>query len=288
MYKIVLLFTSLLIMISSSSCSIFSKKNKEEPIARVYDKKLYPSDIQMLFNNNMSKDDSIKVKKTFIDNWIKKQLMLKKAELNLTDEQKDISKETEDYRTSLLAYKYKQQLIKQKLDTNISEQQIEQYYNKNKSNFTLNKNIVKLLYIKLPKTAPNIDHIKKIYKSEDKGDLKTLEDYCYQYANKYDYCRDDWIPFNTVLNKIPLEADDQEKFLEDNTYIETEDSSFYYFIKIIDTKLKNTISPLTFVKEDIRNILLNKKKIELLRELETNIYNNALNHGHFEIYSKKN
>jgi len=271
-------------MLLSSSCLEFGNKNKEQPIARVYNKKLYLSDIQNIFYEDMTKNDSIKVKNNYIENWIKNQLLLQKAELNLTDEQKNISRELENYRISLLAYKYKQNLIKQKLDTAFSDQEIEAYYEKNKANFTLDKNIIKLLYIKLPRTAPNIEHVRKIYKSEDKEDLKGLEDYCYQYANKYDYCRDEWMAFDDILNKIPLQVDDPKKYLASNDHIETADDDHYYFIKILDYKLKTMISPLSFVKENVKSILLNKRKIELLKDLESNIYNNALDHGHFEIY----
>ncbi len=284
MYNKTCILGGLLIMLLSSSCLEFGNKNKEQPIARVYNKKLYLSDIQNIFYEDMTKNDSIKVKNNYIENWIKNQLLLQKAELNLTDEQKNISRELENYRISLLAYKYKQNLIKQKLDTAFSDQEIEAYYEKNKANFTLDKNIIKLLYIKLPRTVPNIEHVRKIYKSEDKEDLKGLEDYCYQYANKYDYCRDEWIAFDDILNKIPLQVDDQKKYLASNDHIETADGDHYYFIKILDYKLKTMISPLSFVKENVKSILLNKRKIELLKDLESNIYNNALDHGHFEIY----
>ncbi len=284
MYKATCFLGGILIILLSLSCQEFRKNNKEQPIARAYDKKLYPSDIQNIFHENMSKEDSIKVKNNYINNWIKNQLLLKKAELNLPDEQKVISRELENYRISLLAYKYKQNLIKQKLDTSFSEHEIEEYYEKNKSNFTLDKNIIKLLFIKLPKTAPNIDNIKKIYKSDDKEDLKDLEDYCYQYADKYDYCCDEWIAFDEILKKVPVQIDEQKKYLKNNNMIEAEDTNYYYFIKILDYKLKSMTSPLSFVRENVKNILLNKRKIELLKNLESNIYNNALDHGHFEIY----
>lgn len=266
----------------------FSCKNKsvveEKPLARVHNKFLYKSEMKSLFNSTISKEDSIVVARNYINDWIKKQLLVQKAELNLNEESKDIEKQIEDYRSSLLIFKYKQELIKQKLDTVITSEEIENYYNEYSGNFVLNFNIVKALYLKISKEAPEIDKIKRWYKSTDAEDLSRLEDYCYQYATKYDDFNNSWIPFNNLLIEIPTNIDDQERYLKYNTYIETENDLYYYFVKINEFSLKSTIQPLEYAKSKIKSILLNKRKFTFLEELENSVYNDALNHNEFVIY----
>jgi hypothetical protein len=266
------------------SCDNSSDVLEDKPLAKVHNKFLYESDIQSLFNSKTSKEDSIVIARNYINNWIKKQLLVQKAELNLTDESKDIEKQIEDYRSSLLIFKYKQELIKQKLDTVVTDQEIENYYNEYSENFVLNHNIVKALYLKISKEAPEIDKVKRWYKSNDSEDSSRLEDYCYQYATKYDNFDNKWIPFNNLLIELPTNIDDQERFLRYYKQIETEDDLFYYFVKINEYSLKSTVQPLEYAQLKIKSILLNKRKFTFIDELENTVYNDALNHNEFIIY----
>ena len=274
----------LLLVIFAFSCSKNNNEIEDIPLARVHNKFLYESDIKSLFNSNISKEDSIVVARNYINNWIKKQLLMQKAELNLNEESKDIEKQIEDYRSSLLIFKYKQELIKQKLDTIITNQEIENYYNEYSGNFILNHNIVKALFLKISKEAPENDKVKRWYKSNDPENLSRLEDYCYQYATKFDDFDNKWIPFNNLLIEIPTNINDQERYLRYNKYIETEDDLFYYFVKINEYSLKSTVQPLEYAQLKIESILLNKRKFTFIDELENTIYNDALNRNEFIIY----
>ncbi len=274
----------LLLVIFAFSCSKSDNEIEDIPLARVHNKFLYESDIKSLFNSNISKEDSIVVARNYINDWIKKQLLMQKAELNLNEESKDIEKQIEDYRSSLLIFKYKQELIKQKLDTIITNQEIENYYSEYSGNFILNHNIVKALFLKISKEAPENDKVKRWYKSNDQENLSRLEDYCYQYATKFDDFDNKWIPFNNLLIEIPTNINDQERYLRYNKYIETEDDLFYYFVKINEYSLKSTVQPLEYAQLKIKSILLNKRKFTFIDELENTIYNDALNRNEFIIY----
>ena len=266
------------------SCNKSVNQIDDIAIAKVHNKFLYESDLKGLFNSNTSKEDSIIVARNFINGWVKKQLLLEKAELNLNEESKDIDKEIEDYRSSLLIFRYKQELINQKLDTVITEAEIEDYYNEYSGNFILNHNIVKALYLKISKEAPEIEKVKWWYKSSDPENVSRLEDYCYQYATKFVDFDNKWIPFNNLLIEIPTNIDDQERYLRYYKHIETEDDLFYYFVKINEYSLKSTVQPLEYTKSKIKSILLNKRKFTFIDELENSIYNEALNHNEFIIY----
>jgi len=278
-----LLIWSILILMAFS-CNQKSDDITEKVLAKVHNKKIYESDIKSLFNSNITKEDSVIVARNYVNDWVTKQLLLQKAELYLTEESMDIEKQIEDYRSSLLIFKYKQELIKQKLDTLITDEEIEQYYNEYSGNFVLNHNIVKALYLKISKEAPEIEKVKWWYKSNNPEDQSRLEDYSYQYATKYDNFDNKWIPFNNLLIEIPTNIDDQERFLRYNKYIETEDDLFYYFVKINEYGLKSTVQPLEYARLRIKSILVNKRKFAFLDELENTVYNEALNHNEFIIY----
>ena len=266
------------------ACKPSINKEESKPLAKVYDKYLYESDIKDLFTSNISKDDSVTIARNYINDWVKKQLLLNKAELNLTEESKDIEKEIQDYRSSLLIFKYKQELIKQKLDTVVTNEEIEEYYNEYSANFVLNHNIVKVLYLKISKEAPEIEKVKWWYKSSSSENQSRLEDYCYQYATKYDNFNDEWIPFSNILLEIPTNIEDQERFLRFQRYIETEDDLFHYFVKINEHSLKSTVQPLEYAQLKVKSIILNKRKFTFFDELENTVYNDALNHNEFIIY----
>jgi hypothetical protein len=276
-----ILFLALVVI---AGCKNSNEEVERTPLAKVHDKFLYDDDIQDLFTTNSSKEDSITIAKNFVDEWVKKQLLLDKAELNLTEENIDIKKQVEDYRSSLLIFKYKQGLINQKLDTVVTDQEIEGYYNEYSANFVLNHNIVKVLFLMISKEAPEIDKVKRWYKSTDEENLSRLEDYCYQYATKFDDFNNEWIPFNNLLLELPTNIDDQERYLRFRKFIETEDSLFYYFVKINEYSLKSTIQPLEYTRPKIKSIILNKRKFTFIEELENKVYNDALNHNEFIIY----
>jgi hypothetical protein len=273
-----------LVIFVLSSCTNLDTRNRERPLASVYEKNLYLSDIPDLFPSTISRQDSILILQNYIDKWIRKQLILQKAELNLTEEQKDVRQQIEEYRSSLLIFKYEQNLILQKLDTLILPEQIETYYNENSSNFMLDEIIVKALFIKLPSDAPELYRVRQLYRSEREEDIHQLESYCYQYADKYDYFNEDWIPFESITDELPDEIRNPESFLRYNRFIEQQDSAFAYYVKIREYLPVNSVSPPEYVEAQIRSIILNQRKVRFIKELENNIYIDALNKGNFTIY----
>ncbi len=266
------------------SCTGLENRNREKPLARVYEKTLYLSDIHDIFPENVSAADSAMILQNYVDKWVKKQVILQKAELNLTGEQKDVSEQLDEYRSSLLIYKYEQHLVAQKLDTVIIWEEVQEYFDENPSNFSLDENIVKCLFIKIPVEAPNLYRVRQLYRSEREEDIQQLESYCYQYAVKYDYFNEGWVPFESIASQLPNEIRNPERYLSYNRYIEQQDSLYRYLVNIKEYQLAGTVAPLPYVEEKIRTIILNKRKVQFIRDLENNIYMDALNKGDFTIY----
>lgn len=279
------LFAGVLTLLIMISCSRQEPKTEPIPVAKVNDKILYLSDLQHVLHKGVNAADSATLAQTYIENWIKTQLLLKKAELNLSKEQLDVSAQIEAYRSSLLIYKYEEQMVREKVDTLVTKADIEKYYNENSSNFLLNENLVKAVFIKVPLTAPDNENFKKWYKTEQKEDISNLEKYCYSYANKYSDFDEDWISFAVIQKQLPELISNEDEFLGSNRFIEKQDNNFLYLVKIMEYKPKGTIAPIEHIKMKIKDIIINTRKIEFVSELEKNIYNDAADHSNFKIYN---
>lgn len=271
-------------MLVLGSCSEGKQDDSNPVVAKVYDIYLYVSDLEGIVPSQISKDDSIIIVRNYINNWVKKQLMLRKAEINLTDENKNIQKEIDDYRSSLLIFRYKQELIRQKIDTNVTENEITNYYNQFSGNFILNQNILKATLIKISNQITDLQKLKQWIRSEDADAKMQLEEYCYQYATKYHSFNDEWINFNDLLKEVPLDPANEDQIIKYQQYIETNDSLYYYLVKINDFALKSTVQPIDYAELKIKSIILNKRKFTFLEEIENNIYNDALDRNEFVIY----
>ncbi len=274
-----------------SSCGNGSDISDEKPVARVGDLFLYPSDLKEISSKNSEQKDSAGIvngnpslRDKYINNWIHETLLLQQAEKNLTDDKKKFDKMVNDYRKSLITYEYESKLVKQKLDTMVSEDEIEKYYEENKSNFELKDNIIKVIYVKVRKSAPKVEKIKDWYRSNEIKDKDALSSYCHQYADNFYLDENTWLLFDDVLKEIPMKLYDKEAFLQNNRTIETQDSTFLYFVHIKGFMTKNSASPLSFEKENIRSITLNKRKVELIKKMREDIYNEAVKNKTFEIY----
>lgn len=276
---IILLSTALLI----GSCNE-RQKNTSKPLARVYDKYLYLSDVQDMFPANASKEDSTQILMAYIDRWVRKQLLLNRAERNLSEKQKNVSQQLDDYRSSLLIFKYEQEFIRQKLDTIITFKEIEEFYKENSSNFILGESIVKALFIKIRNDDPYYDRIRSLYRSNKEEDIKSLDNMAYQVAVKYDYFNDQWIPFSRILRELPEPINNPENYLINNRSIEMNFEGFSYLVSFREVLHRGQQSPLSFEEENIRSILLNKRKQRLIIDLESKIYNDARNYNHFTVF----
>jgi hypothetical protein len=274
-----------ILLLSIFSCNQKKTKGDDIPVAKVEDKILYLQDMQHIFNKTQSTGDSAVIAKSYIDNWIKTQLLLKKAELNLTEDQLNIADQLEAYRSSLLIYKYEEQMVRDKVDTTVTKEEVEKYYADNNSNFVLSENLVKALFIKIPISAPENESLKRWYKSDQPIDVKNMEKYCYSNASKYSYFDEDWISFAYIQKQLPKSLDNEDEFLKSNKIIETQDNEFLYLVKLNDIKAKGSIAPVEYVKSKIKDILLNKRKLAFIGELEKNIYNDAADHSNFKIYN---
>ncbi len=255
------------------------------PVARVGNRYLYKEDIPENFVTGISGEDSVGFIENYINRWIREQLLAQKARLYLPEEQKnEIEKQVEKTRRNLLVHRYEQDLILQKMDTSVADTLIENFYETHKDLYALEHNIVKALYIKIPLTAPDISKARRWYRSNRDADYTSLESYCYQYAVKFDDFANRWVRFDFLLSELPMKVSNQERYLRYNPFMEAKDSAYQYFVRINEYRLRGADAPVEYVAGQIKQIILNERKIKFVRELENNIYSEALNRKEFEIY----
>ena len=282
MNKTIIILSCLLIL---AGCNKGQNKTKRIAIAEVGKEILYYDEVPELVQRGINDADSAALYKNYINKWAKKQLLLQKAEDNLSPDMKEeIARQLEDTRTNLVIYQYQQKMILQKLDTVLTESELENYYAANGNSFVLTSNIVKALFIKLPLESPNLNKIRLLARSNDHNDLQQLESYCYQFAEKFDDFNEAWIPMDRISIELNQIIENEENFLKRNTFYETSDSASVYLVSFRDFRLRSSIAPFEYVKDDIKRIIWNTRRFEFIQSLENGIYNDALKDNSFKIF----
>ena len=273
-----LFFFSAVVLLLSSCFN----NNQGRIIASVNEKDLMLEEV--LEEMPIQIEDSSFFVERYMNDWIRKQLMIYHAEINLSSAIQNYEKQIKEYRASLLIYAYQQELINQNFDTSISLKQVTDYYNQYKDEFKLSKNIFKGRFIVVDRSAPKLINLNKWYKSNKESSLEDLNDYCQQFAKEY-YLEDDkWQYFSIFNQKLPEYIIEESYFLENTKGVVFEDDNLRYYVFIKDYLINGSISPLELEQEKIKNVLLNKNKIEYLKQLEDELYQNGLALKKIKIY----
>ncbi|HTX88546.1 MAG TPA: hypothetical protein VMC08_06115 [Bacteroidales bacterium] len=274
----------LLSLVVLTSCSGFFKKHSERVVAKVFDEPLYESDLSGIVPRGTSSRDSLILVKNYIDSWVRQKLIVHQAEKNLSPEQMDFTQQLENYRNSLIIYEYENALVKQKLDTVVTDEEISSYYDANQKNFLLKDNIVQFQYVKLPLKYRNKERFRKLLLSDDPGDRSLLSDLCGKDAADYFLDDQNWILFNDLLKQIPIKMYNQEEFLKNHREVEYQDSLYTYLVRFRDFRIKDNVSPLNMEAGHIREIILNKRKMDLISKMHEDVYQEALKNNKFTVY----
>lgn len=268
-----------------TSCNLFVDNGV--PVAMVGDHVLTMDELKKNVPEYLDNADSSLWADDYIKKWVQRQLLLLKAEESLKADMKDVSKELEEYRSSLIVYRYKNELMKQKMDTTVNEDGILKYFNENKESFILNRNIVKAIYIKVPLEVSSPENIKDLCANDNPEKVAKLNEYCLSYAKAYDRFNDQWVSADLVLKNTPMEITDQQRFLERNRYVESSDMNYYYIVCIRDYRLIGQVSPIEYIHNDIRNLILNKQKIQFLKQIEKDVYKEGLDKNKVKLFKIK-
>ena len=276
---------SLIMIFLLNSCNYFVMQEKEERsseiVAIVNTEKLFKEDLKDILPQNISKEDSVVIVKSFINDWAIKQLLLNKAENNNSLEDiNEVNVLVKGYRESLLINNYKEMLIKQQLDTVIREDEIVDFYVNSTDDFRLNEELVKIKYLHFDHNVVSKKEFLKLFQSENIEDLETLEKQ--RLSFKYYQFNDSvWTQLDKVLLKVPFS---KEILLKKTKLLQKQDSIGLYLVAIKDVLVRNDTAPLSYIKPKIKQMILHKRKIELIRDIEKILVKDATKNNNFKEY----
>jgi len=263
----------------------FIEKKPDQVLARLGDDFFYKSDLKIVLPTGLSKEDSVIFVKNHINNWAKRKILFNKALVNLGDKKQESLKQLiESYKNELFSYAYQEKIVKSSIDTFISENSIKDYYNKNKLNFKLNQEIVNARYLKINSENYNLKDVINRFRRFKKSDKIFLDSISLQFSSYY-FNDSLWINKEVFFNKLP-EINDRLKqnIVKNKLFYRIQDSLELYLINIKDYKLKNDIAPFDFIKSTLKQVLLNKKKLEFISKFEKELIDDALQQNEFEFY----
>lgn len=278
--------TYIVLLILLSSCEYFKKEEADNAIARVNDEYLFKSDLIEKTPKDLKGNDSIAFVQNYINEWAKQQLLLNGAKQNLSDERlEEFDILVEQYKKDLYSNAYLEALVSRNLDTIVKDEVAKIYYTNNSEAFKLNEDLVKLKYITVNKDINSLEQIKtkfRRYNKKDKADLERLKIQFKSYALNDSV----WVRSSQVLNKLPvITIDNQNELLKKSNFIELTDSIDLYLVQIKDVLLRGEIAPLKYVRPTINQIVINKRKVDLLKKIETDITKDAIKNKKFEIFN---
>ena len=268
------------------SCDLFKSQDNRKVVVRVNNSYLYEEDIKSLVGDGLSAEDSAIIVNSYINRWATQQLLIDRAKLNLPEaKQKEFNELVENYKNELYTNAYTDAVVSKELDSVFADTIIASYYEQNKENFKLSQDLVKLRYINLEANNTNLNKIKDWFVRFNEEDKVKLQENALQFKN-YSFNDSVWIKTATVYDRVtPLSVEDRAKLLRKDNYIELKDSIETYLIYVNDALKKNDQAPLEYAKPTVEQILLNKQKLELVKQLEKDITKDAIKNNQFEIYN---
>ena len=276
---------SFLFVVIVVSCSYFKEDAKPQALARVNDSYLYEEDIRNLVPPGTSKEDSIAIVKSYIDRWASQKLLYDAAEVNLSgDKQEEFNQLVNQYKTDLYTKAYIEELVKRSVDTAVSNEELKAYYDSNKDNFRTTGMLVKLKYIHMPKEHPKFASIREKFLSGRKKDIKALSDIAIQFKS-YAFNDTTWVDMSQVYRKLPfITPDNRDKYISANISYQYPDSTDVYLVKVSKVLDRNQVSPFEYIRPTLEQLIINNRKLELIKKIEKDITDDAIKNKDYEIY----
>lgn len=269
------------------SCKGTQPADDADVLVKVKDRTLGRSEIKQQIPRGLSSADSMLFAESLEKKWVKDALVYDVALRNLEGEDKaEVDKLVEEYRHSLIRYRYQEQLIRERLSSEFQESDKLSYYEENQKKFVLDKALVKGLFLKIPVDAPGLSDVKGWYRSTSEASLEKIEKYSVQNATIYEYFYDKWVDFDEVMDNIPIHVSNPNAFLKANKYVEVADSSYCYLLNIKEYLPSGSVEPYDYASSHVTEMLVNQRKVEFLKKFEDELYNDAIRSGDVEFHSE--
>ena len=275
----------LIVLQALSSCrTISSFFTKGEIVAQVGQEKLYRTDIDKVIPMGLPADDSVRMARQYINSWASDRVYLDIAEQQLSKSAQDVSQELEDYRKSLLKYRYEQLYVNERLDTSVSHDNIEEYYNIHIDKFMLERPVIKARYLHISADSPALKNIRKKMSSSDANDLVEADSLAFSSALKFTTWSDKWIDIQVLAREYNMDYQALMAKIS-RSWIEAVDTTGQMRLTYVsDMVSKGTAAPLEFCEGDIKDKIISARKQALIMNLEQDLLREALENGQYKIY----
>lgn len=264
----------LLVIFLCVSCREKHDHEGKTPLVEVGENFLYLEDLQGALPSGLSKEDSVSFSEQYIRHWIEETLLYDKAQDNISDNE-TLDRQVANYRKALVMHAYQQALIDQKLTKEISEDELQAYYQNNPELFKVERPLIKGLFIKVPLTAPRLAEVRRWYKQEEGEAVEKLEKYSLQHAVKYEYFYDRWMPLAEIIGMLPLQGADADAYIEKHRQVELKDTAFHYFLHVSDYRAVGDVAPYDYARRQVKEMLFNVKQVQYLEQVKDDLYQRA-------------
>lgn len=269
-----------------TSCNLLEKSSKRsDAVARVGTYYLYQSDLTGLVPEGSHPDDSLELTKSYIDNWIRRHLILMEAESQLSAEQKDVSAKLEEYRQSLLQYRIENEVIAPLMDTVVDSDLIITYFKANKEQLALRRPLMRGRFVKIDRDAPRQDYLRQLIGSKGSRNAKELEEYCFQYASQFQVADTNWLYVDEVMRGTSTEMMQEFSFGQSGVVQQHSDSTHVYLLLLRDYKGVGEAPPLSVEAQNIRSLILLQRRQEFIERYYQDLYKRSLAEKQYEIYT---
>ncbi|WP_375587526.1 peptidyl-prolyl cis-trans isomerase [Flagellimonas aurea] len=287
-HTLFLLGTFVAILVSSCE-GLFNEEEEKEPLARVGDTFLYKEDVASLIGDDMTTQDSTIFVNNYINNWASKQLLLSKSKINLPEEKlAEFDRLVSDYRADLYTRAYIEALVNQSQDTSVTKSQLQEFYEREKENFKLNEKLVQLRFVGMSGQFLDRDGVESKIKRWEDSDRRYLDSIAVQFK-KIHFNDSIWVSASRVIQEIPpLTQANEKSHLKKSQFFELQDSLEVYLGLVTNVLEVNETAPFDYVEPDIRQLILNRRRLNYIKQLETEIIDEAIKKNEFEVYDKAN
>lgn len=265
----------LLAVLSLASC----QQNRDKVVAQVYNHKLYLSEVESGLPSGLSPEDSVAMVKDYIDSWVKERLILHEAEHKLSFREKNFDKQLEDYRRSLLINAYYDKLVSDTNKFDISDQDVEAFGRDFDGRYTVDKEIVKVNYVKLSENSKLIAPVKAILFNENRRQ-EEKEQLTLLFGDSVEYMLDDntWLYLEDVRAEVPFDLKEGDLKLHHQYVDKTIDGNCYLLV-ILDYKNQRAASETEEERAAVRMMLMNQRKRQFIENHINELYKKALKEG---------
>ncbi len=266
-----------------NSCQPPKEEQEDRLLANVYNKSLYLSELDGMFPEVTSSQDSNLIIQAYTNRWVREAILLYEAERNIPNDL-NIDKLVRDYRASLIRHNYEQILVQKLLDSNIAQEELLEFYEKNKEQYQLETPIAQCYFIKLPLPVNNENELRSWWQNPNtNNNFQKLVDFVSVNAQAHHLVDSTWQRVEDIAIELPSGTLNANNISSKRDFI-LRDDKFLYFFKLFDLKNKREIAPLGFIQDQARKVILHKRKSKLLEEKKNDMLDLALERKNVEIF----